>query len=136
MKLLTITLALLLSTHSFAFTIECLGENNLDVTQYGFEHLKIESVPKGNWITINGKTTKLGESLPVKLNPYAKMTMRAESFTVLSPLVLGSVVFSAGSMLTYTQNRMELQKYRDTVVTFADFGKRIKIDIDCKYTEH
>lgn len=135
MKLVTMAFALLFSIQSFAFTIECLGENNLDVTQTGFKNLVIESVPKGNWITINGKTTKLGESLLVKLNPYAKMTMRAESFTVLSPLALGSVVFSAGSMLTYTQNRMELQKYRDTVVTFVDFGKRIQIDIDCQYKE-
>jgi hypothetical protein len=134
MKTVFVTFLAFFSIQSHAFKIECSSTNNLDVSQIDFESLKIESVPKGNWITINEKITKLGDSLPpVKKTIYERMTTRAGGFTVLSPLKLGSITFPAGSNLTYLQNKMELAKYRDTVVTFIDFSKGIEIDLDCEY---
>ncbi len=135
MKSLILALISFLSIQSHAFKIECLSENNLDVSQVDFRSLMIESTSKGNWITINGKTTRLGEALPYRLSPAAKMYNQAESFTVVSPLQLGTVTFPAGTWLSYVQNRMELQKYRDTVVSFVDYGRRVKIDIDCQLTK-
>ncbi len=132
MKLFSLSLIFLVSIQSWAYTIECLSENNIDVSLIGFENLMISSTEKGNWIKINDKVTKLGESLPVRLSPLVRPSTQAESFTVLTSLQLGSLTFSPGSVLTYTHNKMELNKYRDTVVTFYDFGKRQKIDIDCQ----
>lgn len=135
MKFIILAAVSFLTVQSFAFNIECVSENNLDVSQVGFESLKIESTAKGNWITINGETAKLGDALPIKLNPLLRPTTVAESFTVLHPLRFGSVTFSAGSSLAYFHNKMELQKYRDTVVSLIDFGKRLKVDIDCQYSK-
>ena len=135
MKSLILVVISFLSLQSHAFKIECLSENNLDISQIDFRSLTIERTPKGNWITINGMKTQLGDALPYRLSPAASLYNQAESFTVLSPLQLGMVTFPAGTWLSYVQNRMELQKYRDTVVSFVDYGKRMKLDIECQLTK-